>query len=186
MSLCLESVEVKLIVSVSFGRAPLIWKSKSCPDSDAGWCWLGHGDVLFMDGQCQDGFLHCTDSGLQHQRINVTFRWIRQRCLPTCAQGSSVAVTEFVEKGVLFEDCGCSQRSCAYGGYTLCPSCRHAQGYAGVPIAGHAQWAEVRGGIIVIALWEFTGFHSNALGKLGEVVVFLKTIGQIMCKWDVT
>ena len=28
MSLCLESVEVKLIVSVSFGRAPLIWKSK--------------------------------------------------------------------------------------------------------------------------------------------------------------
>ena len=101
-----ECGETKLIVSVSFGaRALFKWKGKSCPDSDASWCWLGHGDVLVMDGQCQDEFLRCTDSGLEQERINVTFRWIRQHValacyLPTCAQGSSVAVTEFVERGV--------------------------------------------------------------------------------------
>ena len=26
-----------------------------------GSCWLGHGDFLVMDGQCQDEFLHCGD-----------------------------------------------------------------------------------------------------------------------------
>ena len=65
-----------------------------------------------MDGQCQDEFLHCTDPGSEQERINVTFRWIKQHvatcpflrtgvacCLPTCAQGSSVSVTELVEKG---------------------------------------------------------------------------------------
>ena len=45
----------KLIVSVSFGaRALFKWKGESCPDGDAGTCCLGHGDILFMDGQCQD------------------------------------------------------------------------------------------------------------------------------------
>ena len=68
-------------------------------------CWLGHGDILVMDGQCQEEFLHCTSPGLEHERMNVTFRWIRQHthfcplfkagvvcCLPTCAKGSSVPV----------------------------------------------------------------------------------------------
>ena len=70
-----------------------------------------HGDLLVMDGQCQGEFLHCTDPGLEQERINVTFRWIKQHvatcplrigvacCLPTCAQGSSVSVTELVGKG---------------------------------------------------------------------------------------
>ena len=74
-------------------------------DGDASSCYLGHGDILVIDGQCQDEFLHCTDPGLEQERINVTFRWIRQHvspsllfrtgvacCLPTCAQGSSVPV----------------------------------------------------------------------------------------------
>ena len=39
-------------------------------------CWLGYGDILVMDGQCQDEFLNCTDPGLDHEWINVTFRWI--------------------------------------------------------------------------------------------------------------
>ena len=95
----------KLIVSVSFGSlVSFFWKGKSCPDGDASSCYLGHGDILVMDGQCQDEFLHCTDPGLEHERINVTFRWIRQHtpscplragvvcCLPTCAQGFSVPV----------------------------------------------------------------------------------------------
>ena len=92
----------KLIVPVSFGtQAPFKWKGKSCPDSDVNSCYFGHGDILVMDGQCQDEFLHCTGSGREQKRIHVTFRWIRQHttscplrpgvvcCLPTCAQGSS-------------------------------------------------------------------------------------------------
>ena len=56
--------EAKLIVSVSFGTPALFeWKGKSCPSNDADSCWLGHGDILVMDGQCQDEFLHCTDPG---------------------------------------------------------------------------------------------------------------------------
>ena len=69
-------------------------------------CRLDHGDILVMEGQCQDEFLHCTSPGLEHERINVTYRWIRQHthfcplfkagmvcCLPTCTKGSSVHVT---------------------------------------------------------------------------------------------
>ena len=66
-------------MSVSFRtRALFEWRSKSCPDSDARSCWLGHGDVLAVDGQCQDEYLHCADSGLEQERSNVTFRWSRQ------------------------------------------------------------------------------------------------------------
>ena len=97
----------KLIVSVSFGAPVLFkWRGKSCLDSGERSCWLGHGDLLVMDGQCQDEFLHCTSPGLEHERINVTYRWIRQHThfcplfkagvvcwLPTCAKGSSVQVT---------------------------------------------------------------------------------------------
>ena len=94
-----------LIVSVSFGSTALSkWKGKSCSDGDASSCYLNHCDILVMDGQCQDEFLHCTDPGLEQERINVTFRWIRQHttscplragvvcCLPTCAQGLFVPV----------------------------------------------------------------------------------------------
>ena len=97
----------KLIVSVSFGAPVLFkWRGKSCLDSGERSCWLGHGDILVMDGHCQDEFLHCTSPGLEQERINVTYRWIRQHthfcplfkagvvcCLPTCAKGSSVHVT---------------------------------------------------------------------------------------------
>ena len=51
--------EVKLIVSVSFGDAAVFWwKRQSCPDDEGHLCCLGPGDILVMDGQCQDGFLH--------------------------------------------------------------------------------------------------------------------------------
>ena len=74
-----ERGEAKLIVLVSFGtRALFKWKGKSCPNNDGHSCWLGHGDILVMDGQCQDEFLHCTDPGSDQERINVTFRWIKQ------------------------------------------------------------------------------------------------------------
>ena len=91
MSRCLKSLECStLIVSLSFGpRALFKWKGKSCPDGDASSCYLGHGDILVMDGHCQDEFLHCTDPGLECPlRAGVVC------CLPTCAQGFSVLVME--------------------------------------------------------------------------------------------
>ena len=117
----------KLIVSVSFGAPVLFkWRCRSCLDSGERSCWLGHGDILVMDGQCQDEFLHCTSPGLEHERINVTYRWIRQHthfcplfragvvcCLPTCAKGSSVHVTGnlgvscFWTSGFFFVLCAC-------------------------------------------------------------------------------
>ena len=102
----------ELIVSVSFGTHALCkWKGKSCSGGDASSCCLGHGDTLVIDGQCQDEFLHCTDPGLDQDRINVTFRWIRQHaacCLwrAVCRRvrrvGSSVAVAEFVGNGAIW------------------------------------------------------------------------------------
>ena len=78
-------------------------------------CWLGRGDILVIDGQCQDEFRHSTDPGREQERINVTFRWIKQHvfscplfkagvacCLPTCAQGSSVHVVENFGNGVFW------------------------------------------------------------------------------------
>ena len=102
-----KCVDAKLIVSVSLGNFALFrWRRQSCSDGEGHLCWLGHGDILVMDGQCQDEFLHCTSSGRDLERINVTFRWIKQHasfcpflkagvacCLPTCAQGSSVPNT---------------------------------------------------------------------------------------------
>ena len=74
-----ERGEAKLVVSVSFGTQALFkWKGKSCPSDEGNSCWLGHGDVLVMDGQCQDEFLHRTYPGSDQERINVTFRWVKQ------------------------------------------------------------------------------------------------------------
>ena len=104
----------KLIVSVSFGsHASFKWKKgKSCPDGEISSCWLGHGDILVVDGRCQDEFLHCTDPRLEQERTDVTFRWNKQHSvscplrtglvcllLPTCAQGSSAAVSGGRERG---------------------------------------------------------------------------------------
>ena len=104
----------KLIVSVSLGASVLFkWRGRSCLDSGERSCWLDHGDSLVMDGQCQDEFLHSTDPGLEQERINVTFWWIKQHasscplfrtgvacCLPTCAKGFSVLVMENSANGV--------------------------------------------------------------------------------------
>ena len=101
-----ECGDAKLIVSVSFGSSAVFrWRRQSWLDDEGQLCCLGHGDVLVMDGQCQDEFLHLTDPGQVQERINVTFRWVKQHasscpllkagvacCLPTCAQGLSVPV----------------------------------------------------------------------------------------------
>ena len=120
--------ESKLIVSLSFGtRACFKWKGESCSDSEAKSCWLDHGDLLVMDGQCQDEFLHRTDPGLEQERINVTFRWIKQH----------VATCPFLRTGV-----ACCLPACAQGSGVLAlliyPLVCVEPGFAGVPVAGHA------------------------------------------------
>ena len=83
-----ERGEAKLIDSGSFGTQALFkWKGKSCPNNDSHSCWLGHGDILVMDGQCQDEFRHCTDPGSDQERINITFRWVKQHVASCSFQG---------------------------------------------------------------------------------------------------
>ena len=49
--------ESKLIVSMSFGVSALFkWKPRPSLDSDASSSWLHHGDLLVMDGRCQDEY----------------------------------------------------------------------------------------------------------------------------------
>ena len=107
--------ESKLIVSMSFGDSALFkWKPGPSLDSDASSSWLHHGDLLVMDGSCQDEYLHCTDPLRGGERVNITFRWIRKHvpqcplaagvvcCLPTCAKGSHVSSnTELILPGLL-------------------------------------------------------------------------------------
>ena len=147
----------KLIVSVSLGASVLFkWRGRSCLDSGERSCWLGHGDILVMDGQCQDEFLHCTSPGLEHERMNVTFRRIRQHthfcplfkagvvcCLPTCAKGSSVQVA-----GNLGYSCFwafwfllCVLCMLEVWGWVFFTSwCVQNLGLVGVPFLGHAPW----------------------------------------------
>ena len=114
--------EPKLIASLSLGDAVTFkWKAKSCLDSEVGSCRLSHGDLLVMDGKCQDEYLHCTSPGLADRRVNITYPWIRNHTpscplaagvlgtLPTCVQGSpalrpvsfGIPVPELVFLGVL-------------------------------------------------------------------------------------
>ena len=100
-----EQGESKLIVSVSIGYSALFrWKPRSSPECDADSCWLHHGELLVMDGSCQDEYLHCTDPKLDGERVNITYRWLKKHlpqcpagtgvmcCLPACVRGSPVSV----------------------------------------------------------------------------------------------
>ena len=71
--------DTKLVVSVSLGSSAVFtWRRQSCPDDEGHLSCLGHGDILVMYGQCQNEFLHRTDPGREQERINVTFRWVKQ------------------------------------------------------------------------------------------------------------
>ena len=110
-----KCVHAKLIVSVSRGSFALFrWRRQSC-SSNEGSCRLDHGDILVMDGQCQDEFLHRTSPGRDQERINITFRWVKQHvsscplfkagvacCLPTCAKGLSVSDEGNVSFGIFW------------------------------------------------------------------------------------
>ena len=61
--------DANLIVSVSLGNFALFrWRRQSCSSDEGSSCRLDHGDILVMDGQCQDEFLHRTS------RIGLTLR----------------------------------------------------------------------------------------------------------------
>ena len=71
--------DAKLIVSVSLCNFALFrWRRQSCSSDEGSSCRLDHGDILVMDGQCQDEFLHRTSPGREQDRINITFRWVKQ------------------------------------------------------------------------------------------------------------
>ena len=138
-----EFGEAKLIVSVSLGGSAVFrWKRRSCPDNEGHLCCLGHGDILVMDGRCQDKFLHRTDPCREQERINITFRWIKQHvsscplfrtgvacCLPTCAQGLSVPVMGNSGYGIF----------CFFLASLLCLVCLGSASFAGLPFA-HKTW----------------------------------------------
>ena len=184
-----ESGEAKLIVSVSLGGSAAVfrWRRRSCPDDEGQLCCLGQGDILVMDRQCQDEFLHCTDPGLGQERIHVTFRWIK-RHIASCASRTGVVcclptrVHLLLLGGVLgvvhFGHSGCSLESCAYGGCWRCwffPSCPQDSGYGSVPLAGHALWAEVGGGITIVT------FGENAWQLIKLLNVFM---GLTVVSWE--
>ena len=119
--------DAKLIVSVSLGSFALFrWRRQSC-SSNEGSCRLDHGDILVMDGQCQDEFLHRTSPGRDQERINITFRWVKQHvssCPLFKAGWHAVCqrvrrVHQFLVRGMLllafFGFCGFSLGFCAHG-----------------------------------------------------------------------
>ena len=184
-----ERGETKLIVSVSFGTSALFkWKGKSCPSNVVNSCFHGHGDILVMDGQCQDEFLLCTDPGSDQERINVTFHRIKQHvascsfvrtgvacCLPTCARFFSVLGTELVEKDFFFAFWLLLGAWCILGVLALLvfPLCVQGVGLKDVPPAAPVLWAEVGGGIIFVTPGEFAWQHKTLPVKLVRRFVVL-------------
>ena len=158
-----ESGEAKLIVSVSLGGSAVFrWRRRSCSADEGHSCRLGHGDILVMDGRCQDKFLHRTDPCREQERINITFRWIKQHvsscplfrtgvasCSPTCGQGLSVPVMGNSGKGVFYGFFGFTSVSCVLG----CAS------FAG-PTVAHKTW------VTLVCLLLDTTFRRRSVGAL--------------------
>ena len=116
------------------------WRRQSCLSNLCRSCRLDHGDILVMDGQCQDEFLHRTDPCREQERINITFRWIKQHvsscplfrtgvacCLPTCAQGLSAPVMENSGNGIFWVFWLLFCVLCAWGALALLVSLLHTR-----------------------------------------------------------
>ena len=192
-----EYSDAKLIVSVSVGSSAVFrWRRQSCPDDEGHLCWLGHGDMLVKDGQYQDEYLHRTDPGREQERINLTFRWVKQHasscplvkagvacCLPTCVQGCSFPVMVNFGFGVAFFWILCFFLVfCAHWEFWLClaPCCVQDLGFVGVPLAGHALWAEVGLGITFLPPGENTSKFKKVHVFFYEA--FRRNCRQIKCK----
>ena len=77
------------LANVGIRSSLYLWEPGPSLHSDAGSCWLHHGNLLVVDGCCQDEYLQCTDPRLEGERVNVTFRWIRNHLSP-CPSGAGV------------------------------------------------------------------------------------------------
>ena len=89
----------KLIISLSLGNSVEFKVRRRSPGKGPSSIRLDHGDILVMDGLTQSEYVHCTASGLQGPRVNLTFRWVAQHIascplagavgcvLPSCVQG---------------------------------------------------------------------------------------------------
>ena len=84
-----ERGDPKLIVSLSLGSSALFkWKPRSCPEGEESSCWLHHGDLLVMDGCCQDEYLHCTCAcGFRATTLSMSLT----RSMTTCITSSTPA-----------------------------------------------------------------------------------------------
>ena len=71
----------KLIVSMSLGNS-VEFKVRRGQGSVPSLITLDHGDVLVMDGLAQSEYVHCTASGLQGPRFNLTYRWLHNTLHP--------------------------------------------------------------------------------------------------------
>ena len=164
-------------MSVSFGSQALFrWKGKSCLDGEVNSCWLGHGDILFVDGQCQDEFLHCTDPGLELERVNVTFCWIRQHtlswplragvvyCLPTCAKGLSASVMENWEVRTFLFFFGAPWSLVCMGDASSAGTLPHIpRAWVRCAFRWTCLFGGCRRGHIYVTLGEFPGSHKQVL-----------------------
>ena len=130
-----------------------------------------------MDGQCQDEYVHFADTCLEQERINGTFRWIKQPvafCFFFFWTRVMCSLWCVWERGGREEGSWCFWRFCLRGEYWLCwstPSRSETLGYACVRVARHARWADVGGGIFFVVFWEFTGFTLKTLAKIRVVVI---------------
>ena len=113
---------------------------------------------------------HCTDPGSDQERINITFRWVKQHvascsflrtgvacCLPTCAWGFSLSDTKLVEKGSFLASPWCLVHLGCASFVSHLLLCTQGLGFKDVPPAGHALWAEFGGGIIFLPLGSLLG-----------------------------
>ena len=68
----------KLIVGMSLGNSVEFKVRRRMQGKVPSLITLDHGDLLVMDGLTQSEYVHCTASGLQVPRVNLTYRWVAQ------------------------------------------------------------------------------------------------------------
>ena len=100
-----------LIVSMSLGNSVEFMVRRRASRNVPSSIRLDHGDLLVMDGLAQSEYEHCTASGLQGPRVNLTFRWVAQHIascplagvvgcvLPSCVQGLAEPSSRWLGEG---------------------------------------------------------------------------------------
>ena len=101
----------KLIASMSLGRSVEFQVRRRVQGEVPSLITLDHCDLLVMDGLTQSEYVHCTASGLQGPRVNLTYRWVTQHTascplagvvscvLPSCVQGLGEPSSRWLGEG---------------------------------------------------------------------------------------